>query len=383
MPCAATAGADDVARYNHRVVADGDEAGRGQRILCSAGACNFGRPECIGRLDSVPGTGGLRAGLWEPRSRMKRWAWLAVTCGAWAQAPQPMQLTLADAQRLAVQNNPQFGAARLNAAAAYQVPAEFRANLQPSVLGSITGVGADSGSRLASGSLNNPVVYNRLGTGLSVSQLITDFGRTHNLVDSAKLRAQAQDQVTESTRAQILLATSRAYFSVLRAQAVLKVAQETVTARQLVSDQVTALEANRLKSALDVSFANVNLADAKLLLAQAQNDLHSSEAELAAAMGLPGQTAFTLAEEAMPDALPDHVEPLIQDALTNRPELKDLRLEQSAAERFAKAERSLSYPTVAAVGAAGFVPAGEQAVPWRHCAIGLELSIPGLQCRLF
>jgi len=294
-----------------------------------------------------------------------------------------MQLTLADAQRLAIQNNPQFGAARLNAAAAYQVPAEFRANLQPSVLGSITGVGADSGSRLAAGALNNPVVYNRLGTGLSVSQLITDFGRTHNLVDSAKLRAQAQDQVTESTRAQILLATSRAYFSVLRAQAVLKVAQETVTARQLVSDQVTALEANRLKSALDVSFANVNLADAKLLLAQAQNDLHSSEAELAAAMGLPGQTAFTLAEEPMPDALPDHVEPLIQDALTNRPELKDLRLEQSAAERFAKAERSLSYPTVAAVGAAGFVPAGEQAVPGRYGAIGLNLSIPVFNGGLF
>ena len=82
----------------------------------------------------------------------------------------------------------------------------------------------------------------------------------------SKLQAQAQDQVTETTRAQILLDTSRAYFAVLRAEAVLKVAKQTVAARQLVADQVTALAESKLKSTLDVSFANVNLADAKLLL---------------------------------------------------------------------------------------------------------------------
>src|SRR5947209_19337525 len=80
-----------------------------------------------------------------------------------AQQP-PMQLTLADAQRLAIQNNPQFSAARLNAAAAGQVPAEYRSSYFPTAFGSVTGVGADSGSRLAAGALNNPVVYNRLGT---------------------------------------------------------------------------------------------------------------------------------------------------------------------------------------------------------------------------
>ena len=192
---------------------------------------------------------------------------------------QTMHLSLAEAKGLAIQNNPQFTAAKLNAAASYQVPLQYRANFAPNLTGSLTGVGADSGSRIAAGALNNPAVYNRVASGLTVSQMLTDFGRTRNLVDWAKLRAQAQDQVTETTRADIVLVTSRAYFGVLRATAVLQVAQQTVAARQLVSDQVTALEANRLKSLLDVSFANVNLADAKLLLVQAQNDLQSAEAE--------------------------------------------------------------------------------------------------------
>ena len=42
-------------------------------------------------------------------------------------------------------------------------------------------------------------------------------------------------------RADVLLDVDRAYFGALRAQAVLRVAQETVDARQLVVDQVSAL----------------------------------------------------------------------------------------------------------------------------------------------
>jgi outer membrane protein len=300
----------------------------------------------------------------------------------WAQQ-QTLPLTLAEAEKLAIQNNPQFSAARFNAAAAYQAPLEFRAGLMPTVSGVVTGVGADSGSRLAAGALNNPVVYNRLGSGLVASQLVTDFGRTGNLIASAKLRAQAQDQVTETTRADILIATARAYFSVLRAQAVLKVAQQTVSARQLVSDQVTALANSQLRSTLDVSFANVNLADAQLLLSQAQNDEKSAEAELAAAMGLPGQTSFSLSEELMPDLLPDRVDPLLQQALRDRPELKDLRLEQSAAENFSKAEHALFYPSISIAGTAGFVPAGEAVIPGRYGAIGLNVNVPVFNGGLF
>ena len=225
---------------------------------------------------------------------------LLLLLAAAASAQQPTPLTLAQAQQLAIQNNPQFSAARYNAAAAYQVPNEYKANFAPSVFGSFTSVGADNGSRLAAGGLNNPVVYNRVGSGLSVGQLITDFGRTKNLVGMANLQAQAEDQTTETTRAQILLRVSQAYFAALRAQAVLQVADQTVADRQLVADQVSALAQSKLKSNLDVSFANVNLSDAKLLQVQAQNDVKATQAQLATAMGLPNETGLTLAEEPMP-----------------------------------------------------------------------------------
>jgi outer membrane protein len=222
-----------------------------------------------------------------------------------------------------------------------------------------------------------------LDTGLSVGQMITDFGRTSNLVAMAKLQASAQDQVTETTRAQILLNTSRAYFAVLRAQAVMKVATQTVAARQLVSDQVTALAESKLKSTLDVSFANVNLADAKLLVVQAQNDLKAAEADLAAGMGLPNESGFILEEEPMPPALPDRVSELMSEAIQNRPELKNLRLEQSAAERFTKAEHALFFPTVGVVGSAGFAPVAYDTVANKYGAIGMNISVPIFNGGLF
>ena len=52
------------------------------------------------------------------------------------------------------------------------------------------------------------------------------------------------------------------------------------------------------------------LADAKLLLAQAQNDAKSAEADLAAAMGLPDQSGFVLEEE--PLAAPRSKRPTVR-----------------------------------------------------------------------
>jgi outer membrane protein len=226
-------------------------------------------------------------------------------------------------------------------------------------------------------------VYNRIGSGLSIGQMITDFGRTSNPIAMAKLEASAQDQVTETTHAQILSNTSRAYFAVLRAQALLKVAAQTVAARQAVSDQITALAENKLKSSLDLSFAKVNLADTKLLLAQAQSHLKAADAELATAMGLPNESGFVLGEEPMPGPIPDRVDELIRESIQNRPELKGPRLQQSAAERFTKAEHALYFPSVGVIGTAGFVPTGYPTIPSRYGAIGMNVSIPIFNGGLF
>jgi outer membrane protein len=100
-------------------------------------------------------------------------------------------------------------------------------------------------------------------------------------------------------------------------------------------------------------------------------------------VGLPSDTTFTVFEEAMPEPLNATVESFVQQALVDRPEIKDLRLEQSAAERFAESERSLSHPTLSVAGAAGVAPVAESKVPSSYSGIGINLNIPILNGGLF
>ena len=85
----------------------------------------------------------------------------------------------------------------------------------------------------------------------------------------------------------------------------------------------------------------------------------------------------------MPAAPPNRVDPLIQEAIQKRPELKTLQLQTNAAQRFLNAEKALNYPSVAVVATAGFVPAGEAAIPGRFGAVGANVNIPIFNGGLF
>jgi len=300
-----------------------------------------------------------------------------------AAAPSPQKLTLHDAEQIAIQNHPQIQAAANLAAAAKAEMTQAKSAYYPTAYGSLTAVDAENNSRIAAGALNNPIIYEREANGLTVNQLVTDFGRTYQLVKSANLHAKAEDENVVTTRADVLLAVDQAYFGVLKAQAVLKVAQETVKERQLVADQTSALEQNKIKSGLDVSFANVDLGQAQLLLAQAQNDLDASNAQLAASLGYGAEGAFQLSEEPLPPAPSADFADLLQQAISNRPELIGMRFDAASAHAYATAERDLWFPTISAAGSAGLTPTGAAQLAPRYAAAGVNVNIPIFNGRLF
>lgn len=260
---------------------------------------------------------------------------------------------------------------------------EEKSAYYPYAYGSLTGAGAEDNSRVAAGGLNNPVILNRYANGVTVGQFITDFGRTQNLVKSSQLRAQAAQENVQTTRMDVLLQVDRAYFDVLKAQAVLKVARQTVSDRQLVSDQVTALAKSKLKSGLDVSFANVNLAEAKLLLVQAQNEEQAGFAALSSALGYSDQRTFELSDVALPPAPVQLLPDLEAQAFHNRPELIGQKYNQQAAEKFAKAERDLWFPTISALATAGVTPLHQAALSDHYAAAGVNVNIPIFNGHLF
>jgi len=298
--------------------------------------------------------------------------------------PTGMELTIQQAEAIASRNNPQITVGRLEALQSRESVREVRSALLPQAYLSVTGVEANPGSRIAAGYISNSVVYPRIAAGATVNQLITDFGRTNNLVSSQEYQAKAANESAIATQQQIVLAVDQAFYNALETKALRQVAVETVNARQLQVDQVQALTNAKLRSDVDLSFSQVDLSRAKLLLLESNNNYEASLSILSAILGYPNRKNLILIETPSPE-LPPALEatPLIERALQLRPEVRELQDQVTAATKFSKAEHDLFWPTVSATGVVGLVPVRDPHIPSWYGAAGVNINIPVFNGFLF
>ena len=300
-----------------------------------------------------------------------------------AQGPR---LTRTEAEQMAIKNNPQVSIGRLLALAQHQVVRETRAAELPTASVSVTAVDAEDASRVSAGLLTSSRLFEHAGAGTSVSQLITDFGRTHNLVASSKLQEKAQNANALATTEDIVLATDQAFYNALQAQALLRVAQQNVDTRNTTQVLVKQLTNNKLKSTLDLSFADVNLSQAKLLQLDAQNNADSTMAVLDAVLGLDRPVTYALVDDDAPiQPPPTDPSQLTQLGLQQRPDLQALNFDQQAAVKFSHAQRDQMLPSISALGTVGSVPIRPAAYYTQNWwgAVGVNLNIPVFNGFLF
>ena len=335
----------------------------------------------------------MRQRLFMPVLLLGLYAGITLAQTAPAQPPQALgsspnssgkPLTIQEAEAIALQKNPQITVGRLQALEAREFVREVRSAMLPQVGLSVTAVDSEAGNRISAGYLTNPSVYPRAAAGASVSQLITDFGRTQNLVSSSVFTAKAQDENAVATQQQIVLAVDEAFYNTLETKALLQVAEETVKARQNLVDQIQALTDAKLRSEIDLSFSKVDLARAKLLLLESQNNYEASLSTLSAILAFPDRQDFATVEP------PTQVEPpavdpapLIQEALNQRPEVRALQNDVTAATKFDKAEHDLWWPTISANGVVGAAPVRDDHISNWYGAVGVNVNIPVFNGFLF
>jgi len=294
-----------------------------------------------------------------------------------AAAERPPALTLNDAREIALRKHPKISVAELKALAAKQLVRQAQSAYYPTVSANLGAAVSDSDhTRIVANPLTVSSALDRASGSLTVTQIITDFGRTSHLTESARLKAAAEARNIEATRAQVILQVDGAYVGALQAGSLLRVAEGTVKTRQLLRDQIATLAKNKLKSDLDASFAEVGLQEALLLFSKSENDLLSAYTTLGALLDEPETPVFRLADSPAPPALPADVTGLIALAMNDRPDLQRLRLEQSSTQEFAWAESALSRPTLSAQGTAGVLPWRDQSLSQNYAAAGIVLSWP-------
>lgn len=294
--------------------------------------------------------------------------------------PAGPRLTRQDAEQLAIKNNPRISVSRLLALASRQAVRETRSAELPTAEGALTAVQAEDASRISAGSLTASRLFTHVGAGGGFAQLITDFGKTTNLVASSKLQEKAQNASALATTEDIVLATDQAFYNALQAQALLQVAQQNTSTLSTTQNQVDQMTTNKLKSTLDLSIANVNLSQAKMLELDAENNRDSTMAALDAVLGLDHPVTYELVGANSPlSPPPADADRLTQLALQQRPDLQALNLSQQAAVKYSKAERDQKLPTISAMGTAGSTPIRPDGTDYLTNwwgAIGVNVNVP-------
>jgi outer membrane protein len=304
---------------------------------------------------------------------------LALTMAVRAPAQPATPLSLADARALALRSHPSITMAELGALVAKEVTTENNAAFYPLITANAAAVGVgETVTRISSAGLDNSQIYNHVGAGATVRQLLLDFGRTSNLTAAARSQARAADANVLAVRAQLLLAVDDTYFGALEARAVLMVANTTLKNRQLLSDQVAGLAKNQLRSDLDARIAATAVDEARLLVDKADDDWQSALATLTSLVGRRALvTAGQLVDEPTSTApFPADAESLADLALQQRPELLRQRAVRDAAHNVASAAAEARLPVISALAAAGVVPVRDDHFQQNYAAAGVNVSVP-------
>lgn len=283
-----------------------------------------------------------------------------------AAAQEPARLSLSQAAAMALEKNPLRKAAAAEQRASLADIRMARSAFLPTITFSESATRGNDpvyafGTRLRQGRFTDADFrLNRLNHPTPIGDFVTRFGGQWTLFDSfsnklsfrrAKLMNDAAVQRLARADQETLFRVINAYYALLLAQKQVAVAEETLkTANAVLDRSKSRVEAGTVVES-DALSAQVDVASRQQDLIRARNGVSLTRAQLNMALGAPAdsvfETADVLAERALPAMTLHDAE---KNALTQRPDLKQIEAQTSAQETGVKLARAAFGPRVNAFG---------------------------------
>jgi outer membrane protein len=288
--------------------------------------------------------------------------------------PSPVEtsgriVTLEEAERSALLNQPQIHQARAATAAAVGRVWEARSGYLPQVIGNASlqytnspssagggsgGMGSmgTMGSMATSASTSNTPFHGLFNAGVSATQLIYDFGQTSEKWRAADRATESLEATERATINQVLLTVRSAFFTARADKALVKVAEETLANELKHLAQIAGQVGVGINAEIDLATERTTVANDRLALIQAQNNYDVARVQLNVAMGVGSNTAYDVADQGLPtiageDASTDQ---LVTEAIASRPELRSLEKERDYNRLTVRSLEGGYGPSVNAIG---------------------------------
>ena len=191
---------------------------------------------------------------------------------------------------------------------------------------------------------------NIYGFNTTVSQPLFTGGFNLATYRSAKLGVDLSKESLETAKRDLVLQVRVGYFTILRAEKFLAVAEQQVKNFEAQLEVTQAFFDVGIVPKNDVLLAEVNLANAKQQLVKAANDLATAKASFNILLRREVDTSFEVVDILAHKAFPLSFEQSLEEALRVRPEIKAAQLNIDQAKENVKIARSGFFPTVSLAG---------------------------------
>jgi outer membrane protein TolC len=281
--------------------------------------------------------------------------------------PAQTALSIADAIRMALDQNPALRASEAAEGAAAERMPQARAGFLPTidysesvqygnnpvyVFGSLLEQHRFQASNFDLARLNRPDPLTNFSSRVSVEQTVFDGNRTRDAMRQARAGLGMTREQTRQLRTEVLEAVAEAYYAAVLAQENQRVSEQSLaTAEADLQRAVTLREAGMATDA-DALSLRVARAEAQERLIRAENDLANAHARLNDLLGEPLAAQYSLSSPLRP-AAPVHSElaEFERQSLAERPEALQAGLAITQAEAGESIARAAFLPEIKVQGA--------------------------------
>jgi len=186
--------------------------------------------------------------------------------------------------------------------------------------------------------------------GLALQQPIFMWGMLYNNYKQAKLNLEAARHGLEAVRQQVILDVTTSFYGILLTEQLVKVAEMAVEQVQAHVKTAQDLVDAGMATNFDLLRAKVQLANIKSLFIRARNGLRLSEDSFKSIIGMELGAQVSVQGELIYQPVELNLDELLMSAMENRPEIKQLQLQEQAGKKLVSMAKAGSKPNLMFVG---------------------------------
>ena len=280
--------------------------------------------------------------------------------------PLPEPLSMTEAIHIAVEQNPEIKAAQFQVDAVKSNSVKAQSGFYPQLnftqsfnrttnpmwaFGTKLNQAAITQGDFDPSRLNDPDPINNFTSNFSVSWSVFEGGRTKLGWEQAKQHLSVASLALERTRQNVISQTAKAYVGLVLAQKNIMVTKQALETSNANLNMIRSRYNNGFVVKSDLLRATVHIADLEQQLLLSESRFKINEAMLNASMGsgeaspLNPVTPLSIGSE-----ISETIENWIKTALSKRPEMENLRLEEEIAKKEVEKSQAGHYPDLNLVG---------------------------------